>query len=189
MIGSERIALLLPEVDPRVRAAADGQRSAVASLLREHLPRIRNLVRYLVHGDQDVDDFAQEAMLAVIMGIASYRGDGPIAAWIDRVVAHTTITELRKRKVARRMDPVGPALELVPHPDSVSHADEYLASRRAVQLLDRLPAEQRHALVLHFVLGMSVPEIAEELARPPETVRSRLRIGMERLRALAGGDR
>ncbi len=49
-------------------------------------------------------------------------------------------------------------------------------------------------LVLHHVLGLSVPEIAEELSAPFETVRSRLRIGIAKLRALhaedaAGGGR
>ena len=47
-----------------------------------------------------------------------------------------------------------------------------------------MPHEQRHALVLHHVLGLSVPEIARETEAPDETVRSRLRLGMERLRAL-----
>jgi RNA polymerase sigma-70 factor, ECF subfamily len=45
-----------------------------------------------------------------------------------------------------------------------------------------LPDEQREVLVMHHVLGLSVREIAEELATPFETVRSRLRLGMARLR-------
>ena len=39
-------------------------------------------------------------------------------------------------------------------------------------------------LVLHHVLGLSVPEISEEIGAPSETVRSRLRLGMSKLRAL-----
>ena len=150
-------------------------------------PRIRNLVRYLLHGDQDVDDFAQEAMLAIIKGLDSYRGDGPFEAWIDRVTAHTTITEIRRRKTSRRAAPIGPSLELVPDAGAVGRPDEYLQSRWAVALLDHVPEEQREALVLHFVVEMSVPEIAESLGRPVETIRSRLRLGLDRLRILAGG--
>ena len=52
------------------------------------------------------------------------------------------------------------------------------------ELLDQLPDEQRHVLVLHHVVGLSAPEVADELAIPFETVRSRLRLGMARLRAL-----
>jgi RNA polymerase sigma-70 factor (ECF subfamily) len=42
--------------------------------------------------------------------------------------------------------------------------------------------QQRDVLVLHYVLGMTIPEIAEELGVPDETVRSRIRLGKERLR-------
>jgi RNA polymerase sigma-70 factor (ECF subfamily) len=51
-----------------------------------------------------------------------------------------------------------------------------------VRLLDRLPLEQRHALVLHHVLEMTVSEIAKELDTPVETVRSRLRLARNKLR-------
>lgn len=70
----------------------------------------------------------------------------------------------------------------MPHPDGPP--DVYAQRRAAVRLLDGLPDDQRHVLVLHHVLGLSVPEIADELAIPFETARSRLRLGMTRLRAL-----
>jgi RNA polymerase sigma-70 factor (ECF subfamily) len=51
-----------------------------------------------------------------------------------------------------------------------------------VQMLDDLPQEQRYVLVLHHALDMTVPEMAEELGIPIETVRSRLRLAKARLR-------
>ena len=63
--------------------------------------------------------------------------------------------------------------------------DEYLRRRRLVALLDQLPHEQRYALVLHHVVGMSVEEIAIDTAAKAETVRTRLRLGKRRLRELA----
>jgi RNA polymerase sigma-70 factor (ECF subfamily) len=49
-------------------------------------------------------------------------------------------------------------------------------------MLDGLPIEQRHVLVLHYALDMTVPETAAELGVPIETVRSRLRLAKSRLR-------
>ncbi|HOU94740.1 MAG TPA: sigma factor-like helix-turn-helix DNA-binding protein [Polyangiaceae bacterium] len=66
--------------------------------------------------------------------------------------------------------------------DEGARPDEYLRRRRLVRHLDALPLEQRHALVLHHVLELTVPEIARELATPEETVRSRLRLARLRLR-------
>jgi RNA polymerase sigma-70 factor (ECF subfamily) len=82
--------------DPRITAAASGDRTAAESLCRELLPRVRNLVRYLVRGDARVDDIAQEALIAVLRGLATYRGDGRFEAWVDRVVARSTFAALRR---------------------------------------------------------------------------------------------
>src|SRR5262245_38147803 len=55
-------------IDTRIAAAARGDRAAAQALLTELLPRVRNLVRYLVRGDRDVDDIAQEALIAIACG-------------------------------------------------------------------------------------------------------------------------
>jgi RNA polymerase sigma-70 factor (ECF subfamily) len=60
--------------------------------------------------------------------------------------------------------------------------DEHTLRRQTARCLDALPVEQREAIVLHHVVGLSVPELATELAIPFETARSRLRLGMEKLR-------
>ncbi|MBI5486221.1 MAG: sigma-70 family RNA polymerase sigma factor [Deltaproteobacteria bacterium] len=171
--------------DPRVAAAAHGDRAAAEDLLLETLPRVRNLVRYLVRGDAVVDDLAQEALVAILQGLPTCRGEGPFAAWADRVTARTVFSRLRRgRAYAARLAVLGDELDR--SPDGGARPDDYLARRRIVALLDELPDEQRHALVLHHVAGLSVPELALELDAPAETVRSRLRLGMRRLRASCG---
>jgi RNA polymerase sigma-70 factor (ECF subfamily) len=168
--------------DPRIAAAVSGDRVAAAELLGELLPRARNLIRYLVQGDAEVDDVAQEALIAVLRGLPSYRGEGTFKSWADRVVARTTFAALRRMRGERaRKSAEPPELLAVP---ADGRADGYLQRRDLARLLDKLPDEQRHALVLHHAMGLSVPEIAEELGAPFETVRSRLRLGMTSLRAL-----
>lgn len=167
-------------VDPRLAAARAGDRAATEALLTELLPRMRNLVRYLIRGDQEVDDIVQEALLAVVRGLSGFRGEGTLQSWVDRIVARTTFAFLRRH---RRHDA---ATDAFTEPEELGVteplADRYAARRRAVRLLDQLPDEQRHALVLHHVLGMTVGEIAEQLETPVETVRSRMRLGKNRLR-------
>ena len=172
-------------VDARVAAAVAGDRRALESLVAEMLPRIRNLVRYLVRGDSEADDMAQEAMVAIVRGLPTYRGDGQLSSWADRVAVRETFACLRRVRKARAQVDAGADLSAVPHPDGPP--DDYAERRRAVKLLDDLPDDQRHVLVLHHVLGLSVPEIADEVGAPFETVRSRLRLGMAKLRALHGG--
>ena len=171
-------------IDSRIAAAARGDRAATEALLTELLPRVRNLVRYLVRGDRDVDDIAQEALIAIARGLAGFRGEGALTAWADRIAARATFAYLRRERRAPGHDLGGPDLAAVPHPGD--GPDRYAERRQLVRLLDQLPDEQRHALVLHHAMGLSVPEMAESLGISAETVRSRLRLGKARLRALDG---
>ena len=164
-----------------VEAAQSGDRLAAERLARGLLPRVRNLVRYLIRGDQDVEDVVQDALVAVLRGLGGYRGEGAFRAWADRVVARSTFAWLDRRKTHAERDLQALELSAAATDGAV---DEYLDRRKMAEALDRLPFEQRHAVVLHHVLEMSVPEIAEETRTPAETVRSRLRIGRLRLREL-----
>ncbi len=175
-----------PQPDPRVVAAANGDRAAAEALLTELLPRARNLIRYLIRGDGDVDDIAQEALIALLRGFSTFRGEGSLEAWANRIVVRVTFAYLKKARKHTRMRDDGPDLAAVPAPDAPP--DQYAERRRMAKLLDEIPDDQRHALVLHHVLGLSVPDVAEQLGVPFETVRSRLRLGRQRLRALRGED-
>ncbi|NMO18443.1 sigma-70 family RNA polymerase sigma factor [Pyxidicoccus fallax] len=182
--GSFATGALRDAEDPRIQEAIQGRREATESLLMELLPRVRNLVRYLVRGDADVDDIAQEGLIALMRGLPTYRSEGRFHAWADRVVVRATFAWL-KRARGREARHAGEPAELVAVPAEDALPDEYVHRRHLVTLLDELSTEQRHALVLHHVLEMSVPEIATELGIPFETVRSRLRLGRAALRALA----
>lgn len=168
--------------DPRVAAVLAGDRRAAEALLGELLPRARNLIRYLLRGDEDVDDVAQEALIAVMRGLPGYRGDGALKAWVDRVVVRVALAWIRRARRERAQTVV---VELSLVPDTGARPDEYAARREVVLLLDQISDEQRHVMVLHHVVGMSVPEVATHLQVPFETVRSRLRLGQANLRALA----
>lgn len=181
-VGAPHLVTVAAPQDPRIRAAVEGDRAAAEALLGELLPRVRNLVRYLVRGDGDVDDIAQEALLAILRGLGTYRGEGAFTSWADRVVARTTFAYLRKVRKVSAMRAHGADLAAVP--DRGQPPDLYASRRDAVKLLDELPYEQRHVLVLHHVVGMSVAEVAGEIGAPIETVRSRLRIGKQKLRAV-----
>jgi RNA polymerase sigma-70 factor (ECF subfamily) len=179
-----------PELDPRIAAAAQGDRRAAQGLLRDLLPRVRNLVRYLVNGDSDVDDMAQQALIAVLRGLPGFRGEGSFHGWVDRITVRETLAYARRQRGERASRwEAAPDLRVVREDDAPP--DAYLERREAAMLLDALPDDQRDVVVLHHVVGLSVPELSEELGIPFETARSRLRLGMQKLRSVhakrAGG--
>ena len=171
-------------LDDLAERAAGGDEAAAGEVLEAVLPSVRNLVRYMVPGDVEADDIAQEALVTILRRLPDFRGEARFETWVYGVVARVTIGALRKRRRRESLAPRAPAghLELVADHSAIS--ESYLDRRRAARLLDQLPAGQREALVLHHMAGMSVSEVAEEVGAPVETVRSRLRLGRRKLREL-----
>lgn len=181
-----------------IDAAVRGDRAAAGQVLRERLPRVRNLVRYLVRGDDHVDDIAQQALLAILRGLPTFEGSGSFAAWCDRITARETFAYLRRdRAEATRRRDAAPEMRLLKGglAGEGDSRDPYADRRAAVQLLELLPEEQRQVVALHHIAGLSMQELADLLDIPHETARSRARLGMKRLRdaltdnAPSGGDR
>lgn len=165
-----------------VARAAERDPDAAERLFSSLLPRVRNLVRYLVRGDSDVDDWSQDALVAVLQGLPTYRGEGSFVSWTDRIVARTVFAAL-KRRTQSPAAPRDPA-QLGHLASQTGSGSDYVMRRQVVALLDQLPDEQRVTLVLRHVLGLSVRELATEVGAPEETVRSRLRLGKARLKSL-----
>ena len=187
MLECESERVVDTDTDPHralAEAAARGDRRAAEALLRALMPRIRNLVRYFVRGDAEVDDISQEALVSVLRGLPGYRGEGKVSAWADRIVVRSVFAHIKRARVSDKRH-VEYTPDLVPVSNDQS-AQTFLARRKAIKALDQVPEEQREVLVMHHVAGLGVREIAEELSIPFETVRSRLRLGMARLRTALG---
>jgi RNA polymerase sigma-70 factor, ECF subfamily len=172
-------------IDPRLRAVLAGDRAAATSLARELLPRVRNLARFLVRGDAEIDDIAQDATLAIMKALPSFRGESAFQTWYERITVRIALKHARRNR-RFRTQPIEAFDERNRLTAPIGTADLYLARRALVQILDSMPVEQREAVVLHHVLGMSAPELAETLGIPFETARSRVRLGMLKLREYFG---
>ena len=186
-LGAAPSAPKAPAAEPEAQreallvAAMRGNEDAMQALVVTLLPRVRNLVRYLVRSDE-VDDLTQDALLRVVEKLAGYRGEGSLESWSDGVTLRVVLNRMRKERAeARRTDPTTP--DELPTNVPAEHLHRFLMRQRTVRALDKLPDSQRHVTVMHHVLGMTVPEIAAELGTPVETVRSRLRLGMTRIRS------
>lgn len=177
-------------IDPRISAAAAGDRAAAQDLLTELLPRVGNLVRYLIGSDTEVEDITQRVLIELLRSLHTYRGESKFTTWTDRITIRTTLSHVKRRRavLVRQREASMDASTGQSGRDSET-PEQYLARREAVRVLDELPEEQRTAVVLHYLVGLSVPELAEQLAIPFETVRSRLRIGLQKLRERLGVQR
>jgi RNA polymerase sigma-70 factor (ECF subfamily) len=161
--------------------AATGDASSQRELVSRLLPRVRSTVHYLAGGHRDADDLVQEALVAILRGIGGYRGDASLERWADRVAVRTALKTLRRgrrreRVVALRPEP----------PQGTGHLEGELQRRalrrQLARLLERLDPKRRVAVVLHWVRGYTIDEIAELTDSNPHTVRDRLHVSRRKLK-------
>lgn len=147
------------------------------------LPRVRRRVLQLARRE-DVADLYQEVLLRILESLPSYRGEGRFEAWVDSVTTRVTLRALVRGRADRRRLEESEAPP--PAQPGITSPHEALSGVRAVGALQRVAAKQRAAIVMHYVLGMTVTEMSTALQVPVETIRSRLRIGMGQVRAELG---
>ncbi|MBA5849112.1 sigma-70 family RNA polymerase sigma factor [Gordonia amicalis] len=164
------------ELDDAVRAAGQGDRAALTSVLESvQEPILRYCRGRIGVGERHLfsaDDIAQEALMAVMTALPRYRDQGkPFMAFVYGITSHKVADAMR---VAARVksDPV----EDVPEVGHVTGGPEQSAldadgSRRMRALLDILPEKQREVLVLRLVVGMSAEETAQMIGSTAGAVR------------------
>ena len=158
-----------------VRAARSGDRQALEDLLRRHHDRLHALCRRLTGNDADALDATQEALIAVVRGLARFDERSTFKTWAYRVATNAALDELRRRR--RRPEPGLPVVALTSR-GTDAPLDQGVATRLDVDAaLACLPTEFRAPVVLRDLCTLSYDEIAEVLAIPPGTVRSRIARG------------
>jgi RNA polymerase sigma-70 factor (ECF subfamily) len=154
---------------------------ADAGLERLLVERYADLIRlaYLIlHDRADAEDVTQVALERAWRSRGQVRSSDSAIHWLRRIVVREA---LRARSSPWR------ALRLPLHLAEVEPPSSSAAGGRAERLdllraFDRLPTDQSAAVVLHHYLAYPIAEVAEMVGARPETVRSRLRLAMHRLR-------
>ena len=150
--------------------------------------RIAFALAYRVLNDPEAaEDAVQEAFLTIWRRAESYQETrGVVRSWVLTVVRNRAIDMVRARqsrpKVGASLDDIGSLAS----PDA-DPADTALRNVEAVAVraaLAQLPQEQRLTVELAFFSGLTYPEVAARTNTPLGTVKSRMRLAMERLRGL-----
>lgn len=168
--------------DALVAQARGGNTQALEALLRRHQPRLYAVCRRITGSDADAADALQDALIAVVRGLPRFDRRSSFGTWTYRIAVNASLDELRAR--SRRPEP-GPAAGESSRPSDGRL--EGVADRLDIDAaLRQLTPEFRAAVVLRDFCELDYAEIAEVLAVPPGTVRSRIARGRAALVALLG---
>ncbi len=168
------------------RRAAAGRAADEREVLRLTGPVMLRVIKRVLGAQADeVEDVLQEASLGLLGSLRGFRGECTLRHYAGRIAARHAIRARRRRE--REREKVVALREWAESRDRGTHAplhEQHEDERLFRELLSKLPEAQAEALVLRVVLGHSLPEIAEAVGAPTNTVRSRIRLARERLREM-----
>lgn len=170
-----------------VTAARDGDRAAVEELLARYEPSIYRFGLRMCGDEDAARDVLQETLLAAFRYLPGFRGDAALSTWLYQIARSFCIKARRGQHPTRSIEDA-PAAELVdpaPRPDARTHAREIgEALSRALAVL---PPDQREALVLRDVEGLSAEQAAEVVGVEVGALKSRLHRARMALRTELAG--
>jgi RNA polymerase sigma-70 factor (ECF subfamily) len=171
-----------------VEQMAMGRQEALARLYDETSPMLNGLLLRILERPEDAEEVLLDVYMKAWKYAARYSDQrGSVQAWLMIMARNAAIDRIRQKRAQPKTTPF--ELESTPEPESGDASPEEQTvereRRRKVQIVLReLPPEQREAVELAFFGGLTHAELAERLREPLGTIKSRIRMGLIRLRGL-----
>ena len=160
-----------------IRRVQAGDASALEALIASYYPLV---LGYFFRNTRDSHlskDLTQEVFIKVAAGIGQYRAYGPFKNWLFTVCSNHLKNHWRT--LARAPDFTELTENVVSHDRMI---DQVTAKSDVNAMLERLPAEQREAVILRFYSGFSIREIARITRAKETTVKARIRYALQKLK-------
>jgi RNA polymerase sigma-70 factor (ECF subfamily) len=167
---------------------ASGDSGALDLLYSRYSRVVYGLALRILANSEQAEDVVQETFWRVWSRSATFQaGNGQFAPWMFGIARNHCIDELRRRK-SRPASGGDDSLRLLGVPDPQQDVDalawEQERRRLIMVALADLPADQREVIELAYFIGLSQREIAERLNDPLGTVKTRVRLALQKLKGL-----
>ena len=135
----------------------------------------------------EAEDAAQESFVTAFRSLGTYRGEGPLQAWLVRIATRHAFRRRAQRRPTTNLDVTSSApTPALSDPLVATLANERRAAvRSAVAALDE---PYREVVALRYFGELSLDEVALATGRPLNTIKTQLRRGLQRLAAQMGGE-
>lgn len=182
----ERRKLPLADQDERDLIARLRARDleALGEVFRVYGDAMTTLASSMLRDRAEADDVVEDALMRIHGAGHGFRGERGLRTWVLRIVANLCRDRLRRRKfVAGTVEDLEPSgLGFDPVADWDGAMDQRKVALALENAIERLPADQKEAVILRYRLGMSQIEMADALGVPEGTVKSRLSRAVSALR-------
>jgi RNA polymerase sigma-70 factor, ECF subfamily len=180
----------LMETARMITLCREGDEGAVETLVSHYQKPTYRLALSILEDPFEAEEAAQDALLAALGALDSYRGDSSFNTWLHAITVNICRSRLRKRQTWDRLKNTILAIfrtggDTPPPPEEMIIQDE--ADTALWQAVHKLDEKHRLPVILRYYHNFSIAEIAEMLKVNEGTIHSRLSIARDRLHSLLGG--
>lgn len=167
-----------------VKRLVAGDERALAAAYDQHSGLVYGLARRVTRSDQAAEDITQEVFTSLWERPERVDlGRGTLRAFLGVLTHRRAVDLVRKEEASRARAQREHRLDVKAWADVSDDAIDDDTARRVRRAVDSLPPEQREAILLAYFGGRTYREVAETLAIPEGTAKSRLRLGLTKLHA------
>src|SRR4051812_14245702 len=172
-----------------------GEREAFVALVRRHNRPVYNFVLRQLRVPSVSEDVTQEVFMRLVQNAADFKHEARFLTWLYTIARNLCIDQLRKfshRRHASLDQPLADSADQATLLDSISDPDPHASAERnaasaevrssIVRAVDSLPDDQREVFLLREVANLPFKEIAEITGVGENTVKSRMRYALDRLK-------
>lgn len=154
---------------------------------------VYSLSLFILNDPESAEEVTQDVFMRIWQKAETYRSEqAKVSTWLTSITRNRSIDVLRRQRARPEGHRVGledgvfEALIAADLPDPEEAVTGNLQAHKVRAAISTLPVEQRQALVMAYFGGYSHSEIAAALGEPLGTVKTRIRMGMQKLRSLLG---
>ncbi len=184
-----------PSDDLLILRICERDENALSALYTRYADVVYGLVLRIVRSPEVAEEVVQETFMRVWRGAGTFQGNpNGLRAWLFRIGRNLALDQLRRQAARPRTVTITPETTNDRTPldtladetcDVATQATDRCLREQVRRALLTLPPDQRHALELAYFGGLTHREIADETGEPLGTIKTRLRLGLQKLAAIA----
>ncbi len=166
-----------------IERVLEGDTEAFGLLVDRYQGGLAAYAKYMTGSQDEAEDIVQESFVRAFKALRKCKDPDRFKGWLFRILSNQCKTHLARRK-KRKEEPLDSAAR---EPDSRAtdqRAEAEELRSKVHQALQRLSEDQREALILRYVHGMTLPEMTDVLATSVPALKMRLLRGRQNLRSI-----
>jgi RNA polymerase sigma-70 factor (ECF subfamily) len=166
-----------------IHKAKKADPDVVVELYERYQLRVFRYLYYQIGDQQTAEDLTSEVFIRMINALHDYNQEKfSFQAWLFRIARNLSIDHFRRTNI--RMDVRLDENQIATHDDPLDLVEQGLTSEQLGRALGRLSANQRDVVIMRFVNGMSIREVAEVMNKSQDSIKGLQRRGLLVLREI-----